>query len=317
MAYTVDLPKPQPIELAEFVESMETADLECAEDLCEVADLFGRLNANKRLLVDHVNEYLSAGRERDARNTYTGQTFVLAGARTYFVRANVWLPPNYPLLPLAEEGNHFFYGVAHDHNFSFLTAGHVGSGYRTRIFEHDGRRETIAIGKTVEAVFLEETTLPEGKMMVFRASQDIHTQFAPQEFSISLNLMMQNDRDAARTQYLFDEDCRKVVAHGRGADPEYQNFLDTAALVGDSVTHTLLADLAEAKRGTPLGAAAASALDLAGVVSINDDSKAYEPRRTFAAQTASGQAEEVLPQRAFVTPQSSARNGTWKFREGR
>jgi hypothetical protein len=245
MAFTLDPATVAPIDLEEFGAKMSRAEFTRAEDLCDAAEVFAALNANRSLLVDYLNRSLRAWRDGRLAGEYTGQVFVLLDAERYYVRANVWLPPAYATLPTAGEANQFFYGLPHDHNFSFMTAGHYGPGYRTQIFEYDGVSRTPKIGEPVDVRFLEDTSLEEGKIMVYRASTDIHIQHPPAAFTISLNLMSKNSVEFARTQCLFDERIERVAKHSRGAESVRENFLTLAALIGDLRTESLLGDLSE------------------------------------------------------------------------
>lgn len=232
-----------PISLETFVDEMRGHDTTTVEGVAACADLFAALNANERLLTDHITHVLAALRDRGADNEYTGQTFVLHREGRYFVRANVWLPADYGSMRAASQSDQFFYGVPHDHNFTFLTAGYFGRGYRTQIFEYGGTRRAYNVGDRAEATFLEETMLPQGKLILFRASTDIHTQYAPDEFSISLNLMTTNPHELSRTQQLFDDGCNYVVSQPVGDEQARRGVFVMAALLGDERTEELLHDL--------------------------------------------------------------------------
>lgn len=250
MAFSLDIDPGDGTTLEEFVESVARVEFNGPEDLLRIAEPFAALNANRRLMVDFVNDYLARWNRRDASNQYTGQTFPLYTGARFFICANVWLPSGYAMLPSAAEANQFCYDTAHDHNFSFLTAGYAGPGYRTRIFEYDGIAGPPPIGVPVKTTFLEDTTLETGKLMVYRASRDIHIQYAPEAFSISLNVMTINARELERTQCLFDTACTRVSSYSRGGDVERGYFFNVAALIGDDRTTSLLGDLAEGPAGS-------------------------------------------------------------------
>lgn len=261
VAYSIEPSKnSSAITLNEFREITQRLSFEHPERLCEIADVFAQLNANKRLLIDFINDNLVNWVQSNLRNAYTGQTFLLADYGNYYIRANVWLPRNYAGLPSAASSDQFFYELPHDHNFSFLTAGHIGSGYRTKIYEHDG--EPPGVGEAIDANFLEETQLHEGKLMVYRASRDIHVQYPPDEFSISLNVMTRNRHEFAKPQCILDSDCRTVVRHSTGVDPAKSYFFRTAAFLGDQETLDLLESFVQAGGDTPLTRVARESLEL-------------------------------------------------------
>jgi hypothetical protein len=61
--------------------------------------------------------------------------------------------------------------------------------------------------------FLEDTSLPTGKIMYYRACRDIHVQAPPSAFSMSLNLMIVSADFGARDQYWFDLSEGRVTGH--------------------------------------------------------------------------------------------------------
>jgi hypothetical protein len=243
MAYSFFPAAQRPIALEEFADELRAYDVNTEAGLAAAADLFAALNANKQLLVDHIVGLLRRLRDDDVINDYTGQTFMLHASDTYYVRANVWLPPTYGPLKALAESDQFFYGSPHDHNFTFMTAGHIGAGYRTTVYEYDGIGTAYNVGDRAKTSFLEDTMLPESKLMIFRASRDIHTQYAPDELSISLNLMTINRTELSRTQRLFDDDCSTVVAHARGDDLSRRSFFAMLPALADGRTEALLQDL--------------------------------------------------------------------------
>src|SRR5262249_50680818 len=112
-----------------------------------------------------------------------------------------------------DRGNHLFsYQIPHDHNFSFLTVGYWGAGYETAIYEYDRSRVSGRAGEPVQLSFLERTTLPRGKVMFYRALTDVHCQEPPEEFSISLNLVL--PLAEPEEQLFFDLDSSTVTEHG-------------------------------------------------------------------------------------------------------
>jgi hypothetical protein len=243
VAHSFAIPTPRPISLEEFADELRAYDVMTEDGIVAAADLFAALNANKTVLVDHIVRMLRDLRDDDRVNDYTGQTFLLLNGPNYYIRANAWLPPSYTPLKALSESDQFFYGLPHDHNFTFMTAGHVGAGYRTTVYEYDGIGTTYNVGDRADVRYLEDTMLPEGKVMVFRASRDIHIQWAPDEFSISLNLMTVNRTELARTQRVFDTDCATVKGHPRGNEASRQRFFALVPALADDRTEALLHDL--------------------------------------------------------------------------
>jgi hypothetical protein len=94
--------------------------------------------------------------------------------------------------------------VPHDHNFSFLTAGYWGPGYVSDYYDYDAERVDGRLGEALNLTFVERSALSEGRMMLYRAHRDIHSQFPPERLSISLNIMDEGEHVPWRDQYIVD-----------------------------------------------------------------------------------------------------------------
>src|SRR5262249_58797067 len=125
-----------------------------------------------------LNAQLRGWRAWDGRG-YLSQTFQLGQAGDLYVRANIWHPRGQEPPTARVAGEMSLYGLPHDHAFSFLTVGYWGPGYRTAIYEYDRQRVVGRIGEAVDLTFLEETTLPIGKVMYYRACPDVHDPASP------------------------------------------------------------------------------------------------------------------------------------------
>lgn len=134
------------------------------------------------------------------------------------IRANFWFPRNGFPATYASRIDSFGYLIPHNHDFNFLTLGYWGPGYRTAIYECDMRgKKAVSTGDAVDLVFLENTALPAGKLMIYRAMQDVHLQEHPPEFSISLNVALLPSHRCTG-QHLFDignKSVRAVLDHSR------------------------------------------------------------------------------------------------------
>jgi hypothetical protein len=127
------------------------------------------------------------------------------------IRANLWFPPHHLPPTWQKEAERFNYLIPHTHRFDFVTIGYLGPGYRTAIYHWDGASEDAEPGHEVKLQLMEETKLPEGKVMRYTAFKDVHYQFHPEDFSVSLNVMI-FPRDAYCRQPLFDIDKKLVRA---------------------------------------------------------------------------------------------------------
>ena len=101
--------------------------------------------------------------------------------------------------------------MPHDHNFSFLTVGYFGPGYRSRYYEYDYSKVVGNIGEKPELRFVEESALYEGKMQLYRAHLDIHDQIPPESLSISLNVIQADEVSGWYDQFGFDLDSGEIT----------------------------------------------------------------------------------------------------------
>ncbi|NJC32971.1 hypothetical protein GGR88_000445 [Sphingomonas jejuensis] len=176
--------------------------------------------AAKSLLMD------DDGRQ-DGRNRYGGQVLILhPGGPGWFLRAAIW-PAADDLVVRASGTAPFFYGVAHDHNFSFLTTGHHGPGYWSDYWEHDGAGAAGLPGEAVALVPRGRDRLTPGRTMMYRAHRDVHRQLPPDSLSVSINIMFTDPLLPWRDQYRFDPEGGVITG-----------------LLGTSATETLVSIVA-------------------------------------------------------------------------
>lgn len=168
------------------------------DDLDGSARMLRRLYNNRSFLGDLLLQQFADQATFEALNPYTPQVFMLHRGEHYFLRAAVWAPPEGRL---GEEI--FFYEDAHDHNFSLLTLGYLGSGYRTVLFEYEHDRVQGQVGEKVPVTFLDDTRLSAGRVLFYRPSRDIHVQYPSEDLSISFNIVVP---DSMKRQFSFDLD---------------------------------------------------------------------------------------------------------------
>jgi len=205
MAITLDNTSKSSISYKEFSEYVDKSfDDLSIDSLIEIAPTFAALARNRTFLADAIIAELASIATFQESSPYSAQSLDLGGVpRKFHVRANVWLPQReLHRTNSTGEANFYSYDFAHDHNFDFLTVGYFGSGYETDIYEYQHDCVKGLIGELVDLTFLESTSLPAGKIMIYRASKDIHVQKFPKEFSISLNLLTPGK--LMKDQYAFD-----------------------------------------------------------------------------------------------------------------
>ena len=242
MALTLSIETDQSLELEDYTELVDRKlDRDDFDSLVESAVLLKKLANNRRILIEHVNQRLCDHTNSSAKDV--GDTsFCLARRKQIRVRANVWVPPTEMPMSRKWQANISAYLTPHDHSFSFVTVGYLGTGYETTIFEYDRSRTAGKCGETVSLQFLEKTRLTQGKVMVYRANKDVHFQAHPQDFSISLNLVV-FPREF-RDQYMFD--INRSIITSRAMDFRgMQSLMCTlAGALGDGSTMNVLEKVA-------------------------------------------------------------------------
>ncbi len=177
-----------------------------------------------------LDELKGRGREDIPDSAYSPQAMVLTGMRRgYFLRANIW-PAEQDHAYRASGPAAFAYDVPHDHNFSFLTLGYFGPGYRSDYWEYD--YETVAgyPGEKAGLRFVESSALDPGKIMLYRAHRDVHSQAPPQSLSVSLNVMATDPAQGWFDQYRFDPASDTIV--GAISPNSTEAFLRIAVALG-------------------------------------------------------------------------------------
>ncbi|SDM84599.1 hypothetical protein [Maricaulis salignorans] len=245
MAITLQSDRTDTIELDEYVDYVTRhVDPTDTDQVLASAPMLKALANNRSFLVDKFNRELQDWDTFQSSNGYSSQTLTLGSGNKFFIRANMWAPPTNPGEVWDWESKLFAYAKAHDHNFSFITVGYLGSGYGTSIHEYDPESIRGEVGEHVDLRFLEDTSLPQGKMMFYRASRDIHSQTPPEEFSISLNFMCVSREVSTREQYWFD--LEQSIITGRVQNPGSTRvmFCHLAKHIGDGRTVNLLESIA-------------------------------------------------------------------------
>ena len=217
MPRTLEAEDDQACSLGEATEALAALDFDptCEERLSEAAMWLKRLSNNRTFLADLLIDQL-AGRENAGVDTgYSPQAIVLSPHHQgktggMFLRANIW-PAEQDLCFQTSGARSFVYGVPHDHDFSFLTCGYLGPGYRSDYYEYDYESVAGYAGEPVDLKFIERSALHEGKLMLYRRHLDIHSQIPPENLSVSLNVMHIDPAQSWFDQYGFDLEKREVT----------------------------------------------------------------------------------------------------------
>lgn len=270
LAETITIDSEESVALTEYQASFEKLVARRNETgyavLIETAPLFRRLLNDRQIVTRRLNKELQASRDFQEGNKYSGQVLLLDVNEYYIVRANVWEPVRKYVSDVVSDDSVYSYLNVHDHNFSFMTGGYLGCGYNTTIWEWENGRVDSKIGDHAELRFLEHTSLPFGRIMVYRASLDVHRQEHAPEFSMSLNVLLRPRADG-RKQYRFDLDKKHVSGCESMDVTRRQTLCDLAGYVSDDRTVTLLSDIADSHRDIAFRAASIRTLQALRVFS--------------------------------------------------
>jgi len=194
------------IELADLVDTLETLrfDPHDEDGFAALGPLLARLGRNRRFLADlAIAELKTRCRAQSDASSYGAQVFLLRAPDGRFaIRANFW-PAADDAVTRASGPAAFFYGMAHDHNFPFLTYGYSGPGYWSDYYELGEPPVGIA-GAPARLTFAGRERLEPGRLMLYRRHRDIHAQLPPDAFSVSLNILGQHPTHRWTDQYRFD-----------------------------------------------------------------------------------------------------------------
>jgi hypothetical protein len=243
MALIIPCNTTEVIELDEYLDHVGTmVDLADIDSVAASAPKLRALANDRGLIVRELNNrienYLTDGALPSA------QALLLGRGDNFFIRANIW-----PALADMASGrayqDQFAYNLAHDHNFSFMTVNHLGPGYETEIYEYDYDQVEGYVGESVDLRALEKVRFGAGTAMLYRASRDVHVQYAPTELTITLNLMIADSTYRVRDQYFFDLTSRTIAGYPNELPASSRaSLLNLAGYLGDAETSQLLSALA-------------------------------------------------------------------------
>lgn len=207
MPRLIDPPTGPELDLEEVAARLDEHGVDLADEasIARCTGLLAGLQRNRSFFADRVIAELKASyADQLATNRYSAQVFLLhRSPRGYFLRANLW-PAATDAVYAASGPLAFAYGLPHDHNFHFLTTGYWGPGYVSDYYDYDAEAVDGRLGEPLDLTFIERSQLSEGKMMLYRAHRDIHSQLPPDSLSVSLNIMDEGEHVPWRDQYIVD-----------------------------------------------------------------------------------------------------------------
>ena len=246
MALTIPCETEQVLDLESYIAYVEDkVDVRDEDSIADSAPQLRQLANHRGLIVERMNRELDDWTSFQVENFYTSQTLMLGRGKEFYIRANMWLPP--AKLPEDQDWQDrlFFYRVPHDHNFSFLTVGHFGSGYETTIWEYDRAGVKGEPGEKVGLRLLERTALTQGKVMLYRACRDIHSQEHPRECSISVNLIASPPEIIKTDQYMFDTNSGTISANVQKQAAAHVFLCALAQHMGNQATAGILEKISQ------------------------------------------------------------------------
>ena len=300
MAITFYPPEDSPIGLDDYVDAVKTAvDARDIDTVAASAPLLKRLSNNRTFVVERLNEQLKCW-PANALPFYSVQSSILASDGPVSVRMNIWPTVDTDPRRRKIQSNVYSYFDTHDHNFTFMTVGYFGPGYATRIYEYDSSKVVGYPGEKVDIRFLEETTLPIGKVMLYRPGCDIHTQLPPSEFSMSLNLMVVDaHRETLRDQYYFDVENSRISAYVESNSSKRVSQVEMMRFIGDDNSIDIMWSLAQRH---PCGRTRLTALETIAAMRPDEAQRAWR----FGSADVSELVRRACMARADAWPGSTA-----------
>lgn len=228
--------------LEELMDYYSSIDMQDRDAIAEGAPALAALANNRGFLAQRIAAELKDAADLQRSNQYSSQVFFLGRGKDFFVRANFWPAIEDAVLQASGPGT-FFYGVPHDHNFDFITVGYFGPGYISDFYEYDFDKVVGYPGEPVDLRFVCREALPEGRVILYRGSLDIHEQLAPESFSISLNVVADKAEVISTVnQYMLDLDNRVVSSLGNRTSLPL--ICEIASYIGDEECMEVLSSLA-------------------------------------------------------------------------
>lgn len=211
MVEIVETSETDAISIEEFCDEYRAQGLSSAspEGLKECAPLLRRLSNNKRLVVDHIRDALMQPIDARTRSVYSAQAMIMYRQNGIYLRCAVWPGVEGDLYGVSSN-RAFTYEFPHDHNFDFLTIGHLGPGYETTCYEYDYDVVDGYVGEQVDLKPLGRFRLNLDETHLYRGHRTIHVQHPPQSTSVSLNLMGTGIISAHTDQYIFDPSMQHI-----------------------------------------------------------------------------------------------------------
>jgi hypothetical protein len=197
----------------ELIDELEASDFDPRDEdnFASWGPALKKLANNRDFLAEIVMEELKQRCSGQiGNNQYSAQVIMLHNrSRKFLMRANFW-PGEEDSIMRHSGPDPFFYGVPHDHVFSFLTVGYLGPGYWSDYYEYENDKVSGYSGEKVDLRFVERARLDLGKVMLYRAHQDVHLQLPADAMSVSINIMGTSHSQEFGDQYRFNVERSEI-----------------------------------------------------------------------------------------------------------
>ena len=214
MPRLIDPPAGPALDIEEVTARLDESGVDLTDEasIAHCTHLLAGLGLNPDFLADRIIAALKASyTDQLTLNRYTAQVFLFhRSPRGFYLRANMW-PSERDAAYTTSGPAAFSYGVPHDHNFHFLTTGYFGPGYISDYYDYDPEAVDGRVEEPLNLKFVERSSLRQGKMMLYRAHRDIHSQLPPESLSVSLNIMDEGEHVPWRDQYIVDLEAGTIV----------------------------------------------------------------------------------------------------------
>ena len=155
--------------------------------------------------------FLGKSLQDETRRTLSGaQSFFIYSCAAFTARLNLWFPKDARISADHEDAvrQHFSYENCHNHNFDFFTVGLLGPGYRTEFFSTSQDLKDLREGDRIEAEKRWGLTLAKSDALFVPKDSHFHTQYEPESFSMTLNLMP--NQKLTSNQYVLQADRSRI-----------------------------------------------------------------------------------------------------------
>lgn len=244
MAIIIDGIGNESISIEEFTERARQVDLDDEDAILTLAPDLRKLAQNKSLLRDFIQDGLTDFSNFQRDNVYSSQSYILSGVTDLsFLRFAVWAPLNFG--EQLDENNFYSYDTAHNHDFSLLTAGMLGSGYTTSIYQLEEGQDPVGyVGEDIRLTEAQVVQLSPGRVILYEAGKDIHIQHPAADLSISLNLIVDQTEKHTR-QFYYDVKNQKIAGYVANRRMKRGALFRYASILNDPECNETLQEIAK------------------------------------------------------------------------